>query len=129
MILNIRLIDCEATAVFTLIRIILGIEIHVNVSLFAIPSSCKTTDRKKENAFATIECICLRSFAFPIWYPRGKKRKRELEMCTIIFSCSSAFNRDHHLFHDNNCTKRNPRRRNFLENVTFVLSSARVSSV
>ena len=55
-------------------------------------------------------------------------KEREQKGCLVILSRSLAFIRDHHLLTTTTVQKRkkNPRRRNFLENVTFVLSSARV---
>lgn len=131
----------EQAAVSPSMQIVLGrVEIHVDVlrfiSLFAIPdSSCEaTTERmkKRKRTFSYDEKMCppcaLSRFLFR--HPTGKKRKRERGDAQSSLCAHQAFNRDRHLLHDNNCTKkRNPRRRNFLKNVTFVLSSARVSSV
>ena len=116
------------------------------VSLFAIYASRKSTDRKRQRERGK-ECSPRRegvsAYAFARFLLAFKKKKqrekecvcvyvclkeREQKGCLVILSRSLAFIRDHHLLTTTTVQKRkkNPRRRNFLENVTFVLSSARV---
>lgn len=83
----------------------------------------------KEERFLTREYVCLRfvAFAMRLSHPREKERKRtqgDVQSSFHAHQRSTAI-----IYFTIQLYKRNPCRHNVLENVTFVLSSARVSSV